>query len=181
MTTTDATPVACDPNDLGERMASWMESHVGMLETDGRNLGPLINEWNRRVGNPEGSEWCAATAYSAAFECSRDLGIVNPCPRTGGALRMWQLVDAVCRVVTPRRGDLGFLDHGHGKGHVIVVTREFVQGAGLCWASGNTNADGSRTGDSLLVKCGDPEEAHHGELVGFARLSLAPTRPVLVA
>lgn len=173
----DAT--VCDPNDLGERAASWMEAHQGMLETDGRNLGPLINEWNRLAGAPPGSEWCTSTAFAAHFYSSRDLAIVNPFPKTAGALKVWTLADRACRVITPRRGDVGVLDHGKGKGHVIVCTRPLVDVIGLTWASGNTNAAGSRTGNSLLVKTGDPEEVHHGELVGWLRFSLAPTRRIV--
>lgn len=179
MSATDATPV--DVSTLGDKVAFWMEVHQGFKETLGPNLGPEINEWNRLVGSPPGSEWCAATAYAAHFYTSRDLGVVNAFPRTAGALRVWALADPSCRVVTPQRGDVGILDHGHGKGHVIICTRPEQPVIGLSWASGNTNAAGSRTGDSLLAKTGDPEEVHHGELVGWLRFSLAVTRPALVA
>lgn len=178
MTAPGAPALVCDPADFGERVASWMEAHVGFKETLGPNSGPEINEWLRLVGLAPGNEWCAATAHAAHYYVSRDLGIVNPCPRTAGALRMWQLADVVCRVITPKRGDVGILDHGGGKGHVIVCTAPIVEGVGLTWASGNTNASGSRTGDSLIVKTGDPEKIHHGKMAGWLRFSLAPARAV---
>lgn len=178
MTVTDAAPLP-DLSDLGNRVAFWMEVRQGFKETEGKNMGPEINEWNRLVGQPPGAEWCAATAYAAHHYATRDLGIVNAFPRTAGALRVWALADVSCRVVTPQRGDVGVLDHGHGKGHVIVCTRPLTEGIGLSWASGNTNAAGSRTGNSLLVKTGDPEELHHAELVGWLRFALAVTRPLV--
>lgn len=177
MSATDTAPIV--PIDLGEKVAFWMETHQGFKEVDGPNLGPEINEWNRLVGQPPGAEWCAATAHAAHFYSSQALGVVNAFPRTAGALRVWALADPSCRVLTPQRGDVGILDHGHGKGHVIVCTRPMAPVVGLTWASGNTNAAGSRTGDSLLAKTGDPEEIHHGELVGWLRFSLAITRPVV--
>lgn len=177
MTAPGAPALVCDPDDFGERVASWMEAHVGFKETLGPNSGPEINEWLRLVGLAPGNEWCAATAHAAHYYVSRDLGIVNPCPRTAGALRMWQLADVACRVVTPKRGCILVLDHGHGKGHVGIVTAVNADGT-LSWASGNTNASGSRTGDSLLVKSGDPELVHHGKLVGFLDMSRAVTRAV---
>lgn len=167
------------PLGFDELLARWMEAHQGKLEIWGRNDGPDIREWLRRIGLAPGNEWCAATVYAGCYDVSRALKVVNPCPRTGGALKLWKLSDVVCRVVTPKRGDVGVLDHGKGKGHVIVCTAPLVEDVGLTWASGNTNADGSRTGDSLLVKTGDPEKVHHGELVGWLRFSLAPTRPLV--
>lgn len=175
MTATDEAPI--DHNAFADKVAFWMEVRQGFKETLGANLGPEINEWNRLVGAPAGSEWCAATAHAAHFYTARNFGVANPFPHTAGALRAWALADASCRVVTPQRGDVGILDHGHGKGHVIVCTRPMAPIVGLTWASGNTNAAGSRTGDSLLVKTGDPEEVHHGEFVGWLRFSLMVTRP----
>ncbi len=176
--TADASALVCDPADIGELMASWMEARVGFKETDGPNDGPEIREWLRRVGLSAPAEWCAATVYSAAFESARTLGVVCPAPRTAGALNIFRLADHVCRVDVPRRGDVLVLDHGKGRGHAGVITEGYVEGVGLRWASGNTNAAGSRTGDSLLIKSGDPAKVHHGDLAGYLRFSLAPTRLV---
>jgi hypothetical protein len=84
----------------------------------------------------------------------------------------------VTHVVTPKRGCLVILDHGGGKGHAGVVTAVHADGT-LSWGSGNTNAAGSRVGDSLLIKTGDPEKVHRGSLVGFVDLARAPTRALV--
>lgn len=168
----------CDANDIGELMASWIVSKIGVRET-ARNSGPEIDEWLRLVRQQPGAPWCAATVYAAADSAARSLGVVNPCPRTSGALKLWTLSDPVTHVVTPRRGDILVLDHGHGRGHAGIV--EFVTANGvLTWVSGNTNEAGSREGNAVVRKSGDPGDVHHAELVGFVRLSLAPTRAALV-
>lgn len=166
------------PDDFNELLAQWGEKRAPvMLETWGRNDGPELREWLRLVRLDKPAEWCAATVYAAAHDVSKYLGIVNPCPRTAGALKLYTLSDPVTHVVVPRRGCLLILDHGKGKGHAGVITAVFPDGT-LSWWSGNTNAEGSRTGDSLLIKTGDPEEVHHADLVGFVDLSKAPTRPL---
>lgn len=171
--------VIVPPLGFNELLARWMEAHQGKLEIWGRNDGPDIRTWLSLVHLAPGNEWCAATVHAGCHYVSLGLEIENPCPQTGGSLKMWRKSDPATHVITPRRGCIGVLDHGKGKGHVIVCTRELTEDVGLTWASGNTNAAGSRTGDSLLVKTGDPEEVHHGELVGWFDLSRLPPRPLV--
>ncbi len=179
MTATDVPPLACDPSDLNERMASWITSKIGTKETT-PNGGPEINEWLRLVGLPTGNEWCAATVYAAGFYSSRELGIVCPVPRTAGALKLWSLADPACHVLTPARGRVGVIDHGGGKGHAVICT--LVDPNGLAFfASGNTNAEGSRVGNCVAQHSGDPGVVHHGRFVGWCDFSRAVTRPALVA
>ena len=164
-------------DDIGELAVSWAVSKLGVKET-APNSGPEIDDWLRRVGLPPGNQWCAAFVYSAFAEASRQLAVVNPCPRTASSQRMWTLSDAVCHVITPRRGDLYVVSHGGGKGHVGLVEDVFGPES-LALVSGNTNAQGSRVGDCVGRHVGDPETVHHADLVGFVRLSLAPTRALL--
>jgi hypothetical protein len=175
-----ATGVNFTPSDsLNEAIASWIESKVGVVETS-HNSGPEIDDWLRLVGLPPNNEWCAATVHAAGYFGSRQVGLINPVPRTAGALKIHSLADAVCRVDGPARGRVFVVDHGGGKGHTGICTSVATDGAPLC-GSGNTNAEGSRLGDRVAFHVGDPTVVHHG--VGptmWLDFGLAP-QPTLVA
>ena len=154
------TAVACDPSSLGERMASWIESKVGVHET-GHNSGPEIDEWLRLVNLPPGNEWCAATVHAAGHFAALELGLVNPVPKTGGAQRIYLLTEPICRVDGPARGRVGVVPHEGGKGHAVICVSVDEAGVPTC-ISGNTNAEGSRTGNCVARHTGDPTAVHHG-------------------
>lgn len=158
----DATLV-CDPDSLKEAMASWMESKEGTKET-AHNSNPApdsIDEWLRLVYLPPGNEWCAATVHAAGYYSARRLRKVNPVPRTASALKIGSLAEPICLVDKPSRGCVGVVSHGGGKGHVVICVSVDEAGVPTC-LSGNTNAEGSRIGDTLARHTGDPTVVHHG-------------------
>lgn len=161
MTTTDAAPMT--PATLGEAMACWMEAHEGTTET-APNSNPApdsIDDWLRLVNLDPGNEWCAATVYAAAHASALELGMVNPVPKTAGALKLFTLSEPITHVLAPARGRVFVVDHGGGKGHAGVCLSVDANGVPSC-ASGNTNAAGSRLGNTLAVHVGDPTVVHHG-------------------
>ncbi len=157
MTATDA---VMTPATLGEAMATWMEAHEGETET-APNSSPNIDEWLRLVGLPPGNEWCAATIYAAGHYSSQQLSLVNPVPKVAGVQRMYRLTEPVCHVDKPYRGCVGFVFHDEGKGHAVVCISVSDAGVPEC-LSGNTNAAGSRLGNTLGRHTGDPTVIHHG-------------------
>lgn len=176
--TAAAPPVT--PATLNEAMAAWMEAHVGTTET-GHNSGPGIDDWLRLVGLEAGNEWCAATVFAAGHYSAQELGLVNPVPRTAGALKLWTLSEPLTHVGAPARGRVFVVDHGGGKGHAGVCLSVSPDGVPTS-ASGNTNAAGSRLGNTLAVHVGDPTVVHHG--VGPTRwidFGLAVQPPIAVA
>lgn len=81
-------------------------------EEGGNNRGPLVDPILASVNLAPGYPWCAATVYDVFRGGSQQLGIVNPCPRTAKAVKLWQLADAVCRDSNPSVGAIYVLDHG---------------------------------------------------------------------
>ena len=178
MSATDAAPMT--PDTLGEAMACWMEAHEGTTET-APNSNPAadsIDDWNRGVGSPVGSEWCAATVYAAGSASSKQLGLVNPVPKSANAMRQYGHCEPITRVDSPARGRAFYVDHGGGKGHAGVCVS--VDAAGVpTTLSGNTNAAGSRLGNTLGRHTGDPTVVHHGvgptKWIDFNRAAQPPT------
>lgn len=87
-------------------------SKVGIHEEGGNNRGPEVDPILASVNLPPGYPWCAATVYDIFREGSRQLGIVNPCPRTAKAVKLWQLAEAASRDSNPSVGAIYVLDHG---------------------------------------------------------------------
>lgn len=156
------------PEDLMEGAAATIMGMVAAnLETEGPNAGPLVNLILASVGQPPGKSWCAATAYYVYRLAANKLYTTNPCPRTAGCLRMWELADPHWRTNVPRRGAIYILDHGKGLGHAGVVT---AAAGGLVRdeVSGNTfTKGGGRQGNSIALHHGPPEKTHGGKLVGY--------------
>ncbi len=139
------------------------------------NAGKEVNEFLASVKLPPGNSWCAAFGYychersveilSASFGSK----LVNPCPRTGSVIRMWELIDDKYKSMTPQRGSLYFVDHGKRHGHmgfVIDPTGPIEE------VSGNTNQEGAREGNAVWqhhFRLTDPK-VHGGKLLGFAYL-----------
>lgn len=154
---------------------------VGVKETT-RNSGPEIDLWLATVSLPPGRPWCAAWLYSMFLRATRALGIPNPCPRTGAALRMYTLADDAFKITASVafRNDLivpgmaFFEDHSTpehpGIGHCGLVVG-LIQNTDLVMTiSGNTNVAGSREGDSVVER-GRPVS----RMLGFLDFSRTPT------
>lgn len=151
---------------LTEAAVTVAVSQLGVREQGGNNRGPDVDLYLASVGLDEGSSWCAVFVYWCFRRASNMLIVTNPCPRTGGALKLWKLADAQFHAVTPTRGRVFVMDHGMGLGHVGFV--EAVRGDGsIDTIAGNTNAEGSRNGDRVGRHTFDPTDGSHGKLVGY--------------
>lgn len=179
MGATDATIVPADT--LGLRALTIAVGELGQHEEGGNNRGPRVEAYLQAAGGEAGMAWCASFLYYCFRAAAQAAGLINPCPRTLGALRMWTLCDPVCHVVTPTAGRIAVLDHGKGLGHVSIIESVNPDGS-IVDVSGNTNSQGSRAGDSVARHRWHPDNAQAergAKLVGFIDLDRAPTRPLV--
>lgn len=157
-------------------------SQIGKHEDPrGSNAGPDVNLYLASVGLMPGFSWCAAFAHFCYMRASTILSTKNPCPRSGSVLTIWDRVDARLKSMTPRRGSLYFIDHGHHQGHTGFVI-DVVDGK-VSEVSGNTNQEGSRNGDSVWqhsFRLTDPV-VHEGKLLGFVDFAALGDTDTLVA
>lgn len=160
------------PADLVTGAIKIALSQLGQRE-DAPNSGLMIDQYLHSVGLPPGQSWCAAFVHYCYQMSANALGMLNPCPKTGGVLRLWELAPDEAKVSEPVRGSIVTMDHGHGKGHTGIV--ESVNGGGLIETiEGNTNRAGSRNGDSVARHIWRPQDGARGALKGYLDLSLVP-------
>lgn len=143
---------------------------LGVHEDGGKNRGPHVDAWNTMAGAPLGSAWCASWVY-AMHQAAADAlhGVPNPCPRTAGALKLWQLAPVEARRQLPAPGDVFVLDTGDpgGFGHVGIVESCSPAGDTVTTIEGNTNDAGSREGNAVARHTWKPKDGHRGALVGY--------------
>jgi hypothetical protein len=134
-------------NELRQKALEVALSYLGTKEV-GANRGPEVEKFLASVGLGPGAAWCAAFCYFCVQEATLRLqGVINPLPRTGGVLKMWQRTPWWLTTKTPVEGAIFIQDRGGGKGHTgFVVAVDFDS---VATVEGNTNRKGSREGDGV--------------------------------
>lgn len=132
------------------------------------------------VGVDHPAPWCAAEVYrcfavaTAAWGPDNatpgQLAAFNPCPRTAGALHLWDLSPLTARRQLPAPGDVFIVDHGKGRGHCGIVATVSPDGQSIVSVEGDTNAAGSSTGDAMGEHFWRPADGARGRLVGYLEL-----------
>lgn len=142
----------------------------------GRFRGPRVDDYQRAVGlalpadiSLDGHPWCAAGVYWCFRQAAVNLVAPNPCPRTGGALHMWEASPLVARRQLPAPGDVFVLRHHDGiHGHVGFVLAVSPDGQLITTVEPDTNAAGSTTGDAWgQHHMWKPSDGTRGQLVGY--------------
>ena len=161
----------------------------------GRFRGLEVDAYQRGVGlalspdpKVEGHPWCAAGVYACFEEAAPFIpasvgpgGVTaalsnklawgeakaNPCPRTAGALHMWDTSPLTARAQIPEPGAVFVLDKGKGKGHVGFVASVSPDGLTITTVEPDTNAAGSTTGDAWGEHLWAPADGARGRLVGY--------------
>jgi len=141
------------------------------LETDGPNDGPEIRDWLAAVGIHHPAAWCAAFACAMIREAAATLQQTMTMRYSAGALRLLDL-NPHLKLADPEPGAVVIWDHGHGLGHVGIIT-EVTPGVGhpisLRAISGNTNADGSRDADRVWERDFQFPQVH--PIAGYLRIA----------
>ena len=152
----------------------------GGLPGWGRFRSADIDAYMTLVGIPphadpteEGLPWCAAAVHACfANACAGPVGsttpaTVNPCPRTAGALHLWELSPLAARTQLAAPGDVFVLDRGKGRGHVGFVLAVSPDGKTLTTFEPDTSSSSSATGDAWGQHLWQPSDGARGRLVGF--------------
>lgn len=138
-------------NSLSRLILSLALADLGVHEVGGNNRGPQIETWLSRVGQPPGKAWCAAWLWCKFDDACKSLGIKNPVRASASVLHMWEALPDSCKQTGPAPG-LAFFhlsDPKKGTGHCGYVTSVDTLCATIATVEGNTNAKGSREGDSV--------------------------------
>ena len=158
-------------SDFTAALLSACRDSVGVHETS-HNSGPLIDQWLAYVHASPGDPWCMAWLCGMHREAAVSLDMPNPCPRTAGALRLWDLALPECRTELPAPGDAFVLDTGApgGAGHVGIVVAVSPDGETITSCEGNSNEHGSREGNAVVMHTWNPADGRRGKLVGYLSL-----------
>ena len=149
--------------EVREKALAVASTQVGVREKS-RNSGPEVDAYLRSVGLGPGYAWCAAFVHWCFDQGSAALALDNPCPRTAGALRLFEMATSSGWQVAPADvlpGDVFVIDHGHGLGHVGFT--ESRKDDNSWWTvEGNTNPGGSREGDGVYRRTRRRDEITRG-------------------
>lgn len=119
-------------------------SYLGQRESR-PNSSPMIDHWLAGVGQAPGEPWCAAFACACVFETAPEIGFL----KSASALRLVAR-NPDRRISDPEAGALVVWDHGHGKGHVGIITAWEPATATFSAIAGNTSSDG-RSREGVMV------------------------------
>lgn len=166
--------------EFGAALVATARKYQNVRESAGANTdgGGFIDQSLGELGLPPGNSWCAAAACKWIRETVKALDqttVTVKFHRSARALGLWELnPDLRVKTGDLEPGDFVIWDHGHGLGHVALVTDTVrVNGvlSGLVAIAGNTSADGvSRNGDRVAEH---PVTFPNPQIVGGIRVSLA--------
>jgi hypothetical protein len=160
----------------------------GGVKPFARFRGTRVDEYQRAVGLPvppnptvPAFPWCASAVYTLFSEAVTAMNIeastqlvdglgsgvlMNPCPRTGSALHLWQKATAY-QTQQASPGSIFVMSRGAGKGHVGWVVSVDARGL-LSSVEPDSSSAASPTGDGWASHVGwDPNARHNMTLVGF--------------
>lgn len=139
-------PLAVQSTLLRIRAMEIMDSQLFVRELTGKNDGVEVEKYLKSVGLGKGYAWCMAFVYWGFQTGSKELGVINPVPKTAGVLDCYAKAKGMHLVTgDPEEGDQFIMDFGKGAGHTGVVTE--VKNGRIYTVEGNTSADPSYSGE----------------------------------
>jgi len=160
---------------LVDRALEIALTKVGIRETS-RNRGPEIDTWVRRIGlDPEGRHpYCVAFLVGGVFyEAAQEIGLRNPLPATGKAIRLWLRSPSWARAPLVKRGCIFVrvrdLEDPDSAGHAGLVVDVVFPEKRIITVEANTNPAGSREGDGVYKRSRPFEYVNLGYLDFGAR------------
>jgi hypothetical protein len=134
----------------------------------GRFQSPEVRARLLEVGINYPAPWCAAEVYDCFQTAATGLGIGNPCPRTPSAVHLFTNAPAECQTRLPAPGDVFVVMHSDGvHGHCGIVESCSPGGDEITTIEGDTNAEGSSTGDAMGRHTWRPKDGKRGKLLGY--------------
>lgn len=129
------------------------ESCVGIRESGGNNMGPMIRLLQDTIGKPEKEPWCAAFVQSCLAYAELKTGERSPVFATEHVQTMWRETPEIARVKAfpLKYAIVCWRYDGTSNGHTGIVTEHNRQST-MRTIEGNTNGDGSREGDGVYYK-----------------------------
>lgn len=131
--------------------------------------GPEVNARLAAVHLGPGSPWCAAEmvhCFDVAAAANPELP--NYCPRVASAVHLFKNAPVECVVKLPAPGDVFMVIHADNiHGHCGIVESVTPDGQTITSVEGDTNADGSSTGDAMGQHTWTPSEEKRGRLLGY--------------
>jgi hypothetical protein len=154
-------------NQLTHQIIVEARRHLGVREV-GKNDGPEVSEWLRRVLRAPGNPWCAAFAWCMLDDACKAVGVVNPLEPCAGAHLL--MVYARQHRAWGREAGPGYLfaiNHGRSPsgariGHVGIVVD--LDGDKMTTIEGNTDDGGGREGQGVYQRTRQVSEATLGFL-----------------
>lgn len=145
---------AVQSTDLGELALKEAKARVGVREKPlGSNRGPEVDSWNRRVGVPLGSFWCASFLWCMIEDAAKEHGLGNPVLRTASCSALYRWAREHGRLVArPEPGDI-FLCIGGDTGHYHTgFVAGSVSNGRFATIEGNGSAGGSANGVGVVSR-----------------------------
>ena len=128
----------------------------GVHEQGGDNRGPEVDMFIRAVGLEPPQPWCCGFICYCIQQAVQQLGLPHPQFQYGASVyKLWNrnqglvIPAPVPNCVALRNEGVNSL--GHAVGHALFVIGVNEDGSLHC-ISGNTNAAGSRNGDSVVIQ-----------------------------
>lgn len=146
----------------------------------GKFQSPEVADRLAAVGIDRPAPWCAAEVFHCFDAAARAIAEAaaptggtftwsTTCPRTASALHLWSLAPLKCRTQLPAPGDVFVVVHADGiHGHCGIVEAVTPDGQTITSVEGDTNAEGSSTGDAMgRHVMWTPRNGKRGRLVGY--------------
>lgn len=146
--------------DIANKIVEIIQKDVsdGLRETHGKNRSPRIDFFNKRVGVPLGSPYCASAGWSAIEDACQALGLKNPVMPTGSSQAFRRENFVPKQYLRPagslgRKGDVGVFQSSTTSylGHYTVLSEDQVEQPYFNTLEYNTDGSGSRDGDGAYA------------------------------
>lgn len=154
-----------DPHTL---LASLARQCVGIKEHGGDNQGKGVEMFQKAVdGKAQGEPWCAAFAMWCLKQVEGQLSIRSPLYQSESVWMLWHKSDVKCRSLLPKPGYLMCWNvPPTQKGHIGIVQR-ILNDHQVETVEGNSNNDGSREGNAVVVKTRTITGTPNFKVLGF--------------
>lgn len=168
-------------SELRDKALSLAFAEIGTREV-GRNRGPRVERYLHTVGLVGGDPWCAAFVVFCFDAAAQLLAMRLPLPRTGKVTRLWRKSNEAWRTQEPAVGAV--YCHAtdpadeNSTGHCGIVLRLDDGQGRIVGIEGNSNPQGSREGDGVVINYRPRAYVNLGYIDIARRPPRPPMRPV---